>query len=93
MQPTVVGVAHEVGVCGLNTDPACDGGVGIGFGSTRTWKYEAPLVLSTNAAMVPSADSVGDVLICPPDCVTVLYRMPPMAIRHCTPEPLLYKDC
>src|ERR1022692_172909 len=73
IQPAVVGVAHGVGVCGLNTVPACDGGVGIGFGSTSTWKYEAPLVLSTNATFVPSVDSAGDVVICPPVCVTVLY--------------------
>src|SRR5208282_4354445 len=73
MQPGVVGVVHVVGVCGLSTVPACDGGAGIGFGSTRTWKYEPELVLSTNATLVPSADNVGDVLICPPVCVTVLY--------------------
>src|ERR1039458_9933331 len=71
-QPTVVGVVHEVGACGVNTDPDCDGGVGIGFGSTRTWKYQAPPVLSTNATFVPSIESSGDVLICPPVCVTVL---------------------
>ena len=72
MQPTVVGVVHEVGVVGLSTVPDCAGGIGTGFGSTRTWKYEPPLVLSTNATFVPSAESVGDVLICPPVCVTVL---------------------
>src|SRR5450432_133584 len=72
MQSGVVGVVHEVGVCGLNTVPSCDGGVGIGFGSTRTWKYEAPPVLSTNATFVPSVESTGEVLICPPVWVTVL---------------------
>ena len=66
MQPAVVGVVHEVGVSGLNTEPDCDGGVGIGFGSNRTWKYEPALVLSTNATLVPSIESAGDVLICPP---------------------------
>src|SRR5580704_691292 len=73
MQPGVVGVVQVVGVSGLNTVPDCDGGTGIGFGSTRTWKYDAPAVLSTNATFVPSTDSVGDVLIWPPVCVTVLY--------------------
>src|SRR5580704_2547121 len=71
MQPGVVGVVHVVGVSGLNTVPDCDGG--IGFGNARTWKYEPVLVLSTNATFVPSTDSSGDVLICPPVWVTVLY--------------------
>ncbi len=73
MQPGVVGVVQVLGVSGLNTVPSCVVGVGIGFGSTSTWKYEPPLVLSTNATFVPSVESSGDVLICPPVCVTVLY--------------------
>ena len=72
MQPAVVGLAHVVGVCGLNTLPLCDGGVGIGLGRTRTWKYEPELVLSTNATFVPSVESTGEVLIWPPVWVTVL---------------------
>src|SRR5271163_4121903 len=73
MQPAVVGVVHVVGVSGLNTVPDCDGGVGIGLGSARTWKYEPVLVLSTNATFVPSTDSSGDVLICPAVCIAMLY--------------------
>jgi hypothetical protein len=72
IHPAVVGVVHEVGVSGLSTEPDCAGGAGIGFGRYRTWKYEPALVLSTNATLVPSAESAGDVLICPPVCVTVL---------------------
>src|ERR1700736_3860411 len=73
MHPGVVGFVQVVGVSGVNTVPDCDGGAGIGFGSTSTWKYEAPAVLSTNATFVPFTDKLGDVLICPPVCVTVLY--------------------
>ena len=72
MQPAVVGLEHDVGVCALKTVPVCEGGTGIGLGSTRTWKYEPALVLSTNATFVPSVDSTGDVLTCPPVWVTVL---------------------
>src|ERR1700733_2332427 len=73
MQPAVVGAVHEVGVSGANTVPECAGGVGIGLGSTRTWKYDPLLVLSTNATLVPSAEISGEVLIWPPVWVTVLY--------------------
>src|ERR1700683_563047 len=73
MHPGVVGLGHEVGVCGASTVPTCAGGDGIGLGSTRTWKYGTPFVLSTNATCVPSVESAGDVLIWPPVCVTVWY--------------------
>ncbi len=73
MHPGVVGLVHEVGVCGLNTVPIeRAGGVGIGLGSTRTWKYEPLLVDSTKATLVPSLESSGEVRIWPPLWVTVL---------------------
>jgi hypothetical protein len=71
MQKVVVGSVHGSGVSGLNTVPSWDGGVGIVLGSTRTWNYEAPLVLSTNATLVPSVEITGDVSIRPP-CVAAL---------------------
>jgi hypothetical protein len=62
IQFATVGPAGQVvGICGLRTVPVCEGGVGIGFGKTSTWKYDAPLVLSTNATFVPSTESVGEV--------------------------------
>src|SRR6516165_4019210 len=74
MQPGVVGPAAQVvGVCGLNTVPVCEGGVGIGLGRASTWKYVALPVLETKATFFPSPEIVGDVVICSPDCNAVLY--------------------
>jgi hypothetical protein len=73
MQFAVTVALHELGVAGAKTVPVCDGGIGIGFGRTSTWKYDPPEVLSTKATFFPSTDKTGEVRICPPVCVRVLY--------------------